>query len=373
MADLFLYGTLRHLPLLDIVLGRPAGSLDVVPGILPDHAVFWVQGQSFPIIAARPGQSAPGLLLRGLSPEDVARLDFYEGGFGYDLRPVTIALQAGDSVEAQVYFPRPGVWETGTPWDLDGWAADWAPVVCRAASEMMAYFGRVDGDEIARRYPPMLIRAAAWVAAQARPADPGRDVARDVVVRDFRHAHLNFYGMDEADLQFRRHDGGMSPVLNRCALMVGQAAVVLPYDPRRDAVLLVEQFRAPVFFSGDRAPWVWEPVAGLVDPGETPEQTAHRETAEEAGLGLDRLEKVGSVYSSTGSSGEFVHLYVGLADLADTTENGGLSSEGEDIRSRIVPYETLMEGIDTHRYRDMPLVACALWLARHRDRLREVA
>lgn len=370
MADLFFYGTLRHLPLLEIVLGRPAGALDAVPGALPDHAVFWVRDQSFPIIQARKGQAAPGLLLRGLSAADVDRLIFYEGGFGYDLRPATITLEAGGAAQGQAFFPRPGLWETDGSWDLDGWAADWAAVICRAATEMMSYFGRVSDEVIARRYHPMLIRAAAWVAAQARPADPDRDVARDVVVRDFRHAHLSFFGMDEAELQFRRHDGGMSPVLNRNALMVGQAAVVLPYDPVRDAVLVIEQFRAPVFLSGDRAPWVWEPVAGLVDPGETPEQTAHREAMEEAGLRLDRLEKVGEMYSSTGSSGEYLHLFVGIADLIETTENGGLSEEGEDIRSQIISYDALMEGIDSHRYRDMPLITSALWLARHRHRLR---
>ena len=89
-----------------------------------------------------------------------------------------------------------------------------------------------------------------------------------------------------------------------------------------------------------------------------------------AGLTLAALEKAGEVYSSTGSSSEYLHLYVGITALTGDGAIGGLASEGEDIRSRILSYDELMEGVDGNRYRDMPLVTTALWLARHRDRLR---
>ncbi|MFT7595404.1 MAG: ADP-ribose pyrophosphatase, partial [Paracoccaceae bacterium] len=129
-------------------------------------------------------------------------------------------------------------------------------------------------------------------------------------------------------------------------------------------------FRAPLFMGGDRAPWLSEPVSGLIDPGETPDQTAHREVMEEAGLHLVHLEPVSAVYSSSGANTEFVHLYIGLTDLSDVKKDGGLAEEGEDIRSQIIGFDALMAGIDAQTYRDMPLVTVALWLARHRDRLR---
>lgn len=370
MSTLFFYGSLRHAPLLEIVLGRSAAQIDAQPAILPDHGVYWARGEAFPLIVSEAGSSAPGLLVRNLSAEDLARLSYYEGGFGYGRETVQFQLENGDSVAGEVFFPAPGLWPRGGLWSLEDWEARWGAVSCRAAREVMDYYGRVPASEIAERLPSIRRRAASWLAAQARPADPERDIDRDVEVVAHRHAHLCFYGIEEADLRFRRHDGAMSPVLNRSALMVGQAAVVLPYDPARDCVLLVEQFRAPVYLSGDRAPWIWEPVAGLVDPGETPETTAMRETEEEAGLRLHRLEKIGEAYSSTGSSGEYIHLFVGIADLTRTTASGGLASEGEDIRSEIVTFDALMEGIDTQRYRDLPLISTALWLARHRERLR---
>jgi 8-oxo-dGTP pyrophosphatase MutT (NUDIX family) len=118
---------------------------------------------------------------------------------------------------------------------------------------------------------------------------------------------------------------------------------------------------------------MWEPVAGLIDPGETPEDTAYREAVEEAGVTLTALEPVAQVFSSSGSSGEFVHIFIGLTDLSRLSGGGGLDTEGEDIRSQVISFDALMEGIDRQTYQDMPLVTAALWLARHRDRLREGA
>lgn len=91
---------------------------------------------------------------------------------------------------------------------------------------------------------------------------------------------------------------------------------------------------------------------------------------EEAGLTIDKLETVAQVYPSSGASGEFLHIFVGVCDFENIAGGGGLESENEDIRSQIIPYDDLMRGIDDHSYQDMPLVTAALWLSRHRDRLR---
>ncbi|MFV1492040.1 NUDIX domain-containing protein [Phaeobacter sp. JH18-32] len=371
MVDLFIYGTLRHMPLLELVLGRSGAALDVTPAHLPDHGAFAVVDQPFPAIEARVGHRAPGLLLRGLTPDDMAALNFYEGGFDYTLRPVTVALDAGGSAPAEVYFPEPGLWQTGAAWDLGDWQQKWGALSLRAAEEVMAYRGRLTAAEVAERFRPIRIRAAAWLAAQNRPGDPDHDLTRDVVVHQHKRAYLNFFAMEEMDLQFRRYDGSLSPVINRGVALVGQAAVVLPYDRRRDAVLLIEQFRAATYIAGNQRPWMWEPVAGLIDPGETPEQAARREAMEEAGLKIDQLETVAQVYPSSGASGEFLHIFVGLCDFDEIAGGGGLESEGEDIRSQILPYEALIQGVDDQTYQDMPLVTAALWLSRHRERLRQ--
>lgn len=377
MRDLFFYGTLCHEPLLAVVLGRAATNIDVIPATLPCYTVYWAAGQAYPMVQAERGGCAQGVLVRGLTDRDMDRLVFYEGGFGYELRPVALALGDGARAEAEMFFPPDrgsDLPAPGAPWRLEDWVEQWGPMSLRAAVEVMSYFGRMTPAEIAPRFPSIRRRAWSWLAAARRARDPERSVERDVELLDHRQAHLNFFGMEEAKLRFRRHDGGMSEPVERSAVMVGEAAVVLPYDPVRDSVLLVEQFRAPVLLAGDPAPWVWEPVAGLVDPGESPEQTARREAEEEAGLTLKRLEPAGRVYSSTGSSGEFLHLFIGIADLAaERGVGGGVDSEGEDIVAREVSFDALMRGVDEQTFRDMPLVTTALWLARHRDRLRETA
>ncbi|WP_171234145.1 NUDIX domain-containing protein [Ruegeria sp. HKCCA6837] len=370
MSDLFFYGTLRHLPLLERVLGRPLQDISVQSAVLPDHAVHAVKGQDFPMILPLSGDSAHGVFVQDLSSEDLARLAFYEGAFDYDLTPVTVDLHDGNKREAKVFFPAPGSWKPDGQWSLQGWADRVGDITALAAEEEMAYFGRIEPEVMAGNIRAIQTRAWAKILADKRRTGDPRDTNKDVIVHRHDRAYVNYFGMEEVDLQHRQHDGSMGPVLHRGSLMQGSAVSVLPYDPARDTVLVVEQFRPPAFLINDPEPWLWEAVAGMIDPGEEPEQAAHREAMEEAGVKFDRLEYAGGAYSSSGSSTGFMYLYVGLGDLTHTTNTGGLDTEGEDIRSQILPFDAFIDMADRHVFKDVQLVALAYWLARHRDRLR---
>jgi 8-oxo-dGTP pyrophosphatase MutT (NUDIX family) len=117
-----------------------------------------------------------------------------------------------------------------------------------------------------------------------------------------------------------------------------------------------------------------EPIAGRIDAGETPSQTAYRESLEEAGLALKSLEKISQYYPSPGATSEFLYSYVGIADLdaADATL-AGLDVEGEDILSHVLPFDTFMAGIEAAHNSNGPLVLSAYWLAQNRTRLRAEA
>ena len=149
MTDLFLYGSLRHVPLLEIVMGRAADRLDISPDRLPDHIALSVVEGPFPCIVPAPGQSAEGLLLRGLGQNDLDRLNFYEGSFAYDLQEIT--LESG--AKALGYFARPDQWTTRDPWSLTQWQADWGALSCFAAREVMDYFGVYTADRVAQMFP----------------------------------------------------------------------------------------------------------------------------------------------------------------------------------------------------------------------------
>ncbi|RKF17262.1 NUDIX domain-containing protein [Roseovarius spongiae] len=372
MTTLFFYGTLRDPELLRIVIGTDPDDMRITPAVLPDHAVDWARGQSFPTLTPQAGAQAEGLLATDLSEAEVARFDFYEGSFGYRLRAVEVRA-GGEARTALVYFPDPGLWERGARFDLGDWQARFGPLARLSAVEEMSYFGRISGEELSRRVPMIRARAAARLAAATGvPADIRSDCsANEVEQVGFERAHAGFFVTDIHELRYPTFAGGMGPVLRREVFVATDAAIVLPYDPARDRVLLVEQFRMGPYRRGDPRPWMLEPVAGRVDANETPEDCARRECKEEARLELRALEHVASFYATPGTSTEYFHAYVGLCDLPDAERGtGGLDSEDEDIRTHVLSFNAAQNLLSTGEADNGPLVVALLWLAQARERLR---
>ncbi|WP_413877321.1 NUDIX domain-containing protein [Albidovulum sp.] len=369
VTDFFFYGTLCHPPLLRVVLGRDAGA---EPARLAGHSVHWAEGGAFPLIVEG-GAGADGVLVRGLGAEDAARLDFYEAGFDFATRDVPLTTASGPC-RARVYFPASGRWLPAKPWSLADWAATWGDVATGAAEDFMAQRGVMPATRLWARYGMMLMRAGARLRARAeeapltlrRRAGPG-----DVTGGHGRQVYANYFAVEEFDLRFRHFDGAMSGEVNRGVFIGGDAVVVLPYDPARDRVLLIEQFRMGPHGRGDRQPWILEAPAGRVDGGETPEDAARREAGEEAGITLGALVPALHYYPSPGAMAEYLYTYVGLADLPDGSGGtGGLHAEAEDIRSHLVPFDRLMAMVDSGEVNTAPLILLAYWLARNRERLR---
>ncbi|MCT8160355.1 NUDIX domain-containing protein [Pseudoruegeria sp. SHC-113] len=369
VRKLFFYGTLRHIPLLELVLGRKLPEAQLVATRLPEHRVYAVQDQIFPMIVQSPGGMAEGLLFSGATAADVERLEFYEGGFDFDLRPVT--LENGE--EALVFFPEASHWQPGAPWDLEAWIAAYGAVNLMAAEEFMSYLGRFSFEELTRRYPMMCNRAwSRMLAREKPPVSLGSGKGRaDVEILSHTRPYSSFFALDEIRLRFNRFNGIKSGEIMREVFVGTDAIIVLPYDPVRDRVLVVEQIRMGPFVRGADVLWMLEPVAGLIDLGESPETAVRRETLEETGLNLGDLHLVSRAYPSPGATTEYYHTYIAIADLPDDAGGvAGLASEEEDIRSHVLSFDRLMEVVDSGEAQTGPLVMCALWLARNRERLR---
>ena len=364
---LFLYGTLRHPPLLAAVLGRMA---EPVPARLDGWHVVAAEGQPFPLILAG-GGPVDGALVGPLSADEVARLDFYETGAGFDLHAVTVVTDAGP-VSARMYAPRPGRWPEGGAWSLADFVARWADLAVPAAVEFMDLWPGTAPETAAAMYPQILQRVDSRRRAAADPQPRGRRLGRGMAeVLDRRRPYRQFFELVEAELRFPLFSGAMSAPVSRAAFVGGDAATVLPYDPVRDRVLVIEQFRFAPFIREDPIPWTLEPVAGRIDGGETPEATARREALEEAGLALDRLILVARGYPSPGAVTDYIYSFIGLADLPDGAAGlGGLADEAEDIRAQILSFDALMALVDAGRIDTAPLHILALELARRRDGLR---
>ena len=187
-----------------------------------------------------------------------------------------------------------------------------------------------------------------------------------------RVVYKGFFSVEEHDLSYRKFNNQQSSILTRSALISSDAVIVLPYDPVNDRILLIEQFRTGPYVKGDEIPWVLEPIAGLIDEGETPESAGIREALEEAHLEIKRLELVAQSYPSPGISTEFFHQYIGIVELLDSSNLiAGLSSENEDIRSHIFEYEQFFEMIESGKVKVGPLILLGLWLSKNRNRLRK--
>ncbi|GFE50237.1 tellurite resistance protein [Roseobacter cerasinus] len=365
MTSHFFFGTLCHPPLLAAVIGETA-HITLHAAQLPGYRIEAAREGPFPAITADPDAVTSGLRAEGLRPDDIEKLDYYEDAFGYYPTDVTLT----DGSAARVYLPKAGAATPAGSWSLEVWEQTWGALSVEAAREVMGYHGTRPAAEVGAMFPR--IRARAWSRINAAQSQHGAGtLTGQIEVSARRRVYADFFALDEIDLRHTRFNGSMGASMTRGVFIVSDAALVLPYDPMRDRVLLVEQMRVGPLARGDRACWQLEPVAGLIDPGETAEEAARREAVEEAGLTLGALHKVGETYASPGNSTEFYNTFVGIADLPDTAAGlGGLEDEQEDIRAHLMSFEALMELCDSGQAANTPLVMMAYWLARHRARLR---
>jgi ADP-ribose pyrophosphatase len=182
--------------------------------------------------------------------------------------------------------------------------------------------------------------------------------------------YQGFFRIDVYHLRHRRFGGGWTEVMSRELFERGHATVVLPYDPVRDAVVLIEQFRIGAYAAGF-APWLIEPVAGIVEPGESPEEVARREALEEANCEITELESIGTVLSSPGGCSEVHHLFCGRVDSEGVGGIHGLEHEHEDIRAFTLTLDTALERLGRGEYNNVSTVMTLQWLALNRDRLKK--
>lgn len=239
------------------------------------------------------------------------------------------------------------------------------------AGLVMQAFGRLPADVVARRLPSLRVEAASRIRAAEAAGAGLRQGSGEVAADPPDPAHAGFFAVNVHHLQHRRFDGAMSDRLTREVFVVGDAVTVLPYDPVRDRVLLIEQFRMGPFGRGDPLPWQLEAIAGRIDPGETPEDAARREAVEEAGLVLGHLEKVAEYYPTPGAVAEYLYSYVALCDLPDGVAGVfGAEDEGEDIKGHLLSFDRLVEVMAAGEIGNAPLLLTVLWLQRERGRLR---
>jgi ADP-ribose pyrophosphatase len=163
--------------------------------------------------------------------------------------------------------------------------------------------------------------------------------------------------------------GGVSGAFDREVFERGQVAAVLPYDPVRDEVVLIRQFRAGTF-AAERHPWCWEIVAGVIEDGETPGDVARREAVEEAAVEIQELIPLYSLMLSPGACSEVCNIFLGRIDSSGVGGVHGLALENEDILVQAMPFAEARAILARDEIDNSAAVIALQWLALHRDELR---
>ncbi len=177
--------------------------------------------------------------------------------------------------------------------------------------------------------------------------------------------YKGFYRIDKLHFRHTLFEGGWSPTVDREMFVRGDVTAVLPYDSVNDTVALVEQFRIGAMNQKPN-PWLMEVIAGMIEPGETPEEVAVRESKEEAGLELDKLELIAHYLASPGSTTEEVFIYYAETDLSNAGGVFGLESETEDIRLHIVKADDAIAMLDSREIKNAISVIALQWFKNQR-------
>jgi ADP-ribose pyrophosphatase len=176
----------------------------------------------------------------------------------------------------------------------------------------------------------------------------------------------DFFKVEEARLRFELFNGEMSEPVRRLSLERGDSVAMLVYNKTTDKLILISQFRYPTYKNKDG--WIIESIAGMIDTGETPEQSARREVQEEVGLNIETFEHISTFYPSPGGSSERIFLYYTevSGEQAKYKETGGLIGSGENIKAIEISLADALAKIKSGEIVDAKTIIGIYWLENRR-------
>ena len=190
----------------------------------------------------------------------------------------------------------------------------------------------------------------------------------DVTLIKKESLYDGFFKLNRYLFTHKLFDGGQSKVVSREVFERGHAAAVLPYDPERDELVLLEQVRFPAIETNDNC-WLIEVVAGIIDPGESIEDVCHREAAEEAGIELQNLTPICSYLTSPGGTTERIYLYIAQVDASTAKGIHGLEHEAEDIKVLRVPEKQAIQWLEQGKIDNAAAIIALQWFVLNKQTL----
>lgn len=183
-----------------------------------------------------------------------------------------------------------------------------------------------------------------------------------VNVKKERRVLDDFFKIDRAELQHEKFDGSMTEDIIRFNFVRGEASAALLYNPHKDSIVLVKQFRYPVFTKNQKDAWTLEIVAGMIEGNDSPEETIHREILEETGYKTEKAESVCRFYSSPGGSDEIIYLFYTEVNGSDKiARGGGAVGEDENIEVAELPRRRVFELLENGAIVDAKTIIALQW------------
>ena len=191
-------------------------------------------------------------------------------------------------------------------------------------------------------------------------------------IRERKTVYQGFFRIDHFRLRHRLYAGGWSPELSREIFLRHNAAAILLYDPRHDALVFIEQFRLAAHLAGFPG-WQLEIVAGIIDKEEPAAAVARREAQEEAGLSIiGEILPIHRFLPSPGGSTETVDLFCGRVDAASAGGIHGLADESEDIKVVVKSTDEAFALLEAGKIQNAFTLIALHWFAAKREMLRRL-
>jgi len=145
-----------------------------------------------------------------------------------------------------------------------------------------------------------------------------------------KNLYSGFFNLNKYEFIHEKHDGDWTDKVEREIFSGAHVSTLLPYDPIKKEIILIQQFRAGVLSRYDND-YLYEIVAGIIDENEKPEETAKRECLEETGCEVKKIIPIQAYFPAPASSESYYHLFLGEINSFDGERIKGLEDENEDI------------------------------------------
>ncbi len=130
----------------------------------------------------------------------------------------------------------------------------------------------------------------------------------------------------------------------------GNGATVLLYNPNKQSVVLVRQFRVATWVNGNPDGMLIETCAGLLD-NDAPEVCIRKEAIEETGYQVGEARKVFELYMSPGGVTELIHFFIAEYSEAQRANRGG-GVDDEDIEVLELSFVRALEMVASGEIQD---------------------